>query len=257
MDWIPNWMHRLASPPVAYRVAGRVQPWLALASVVLLGYGLGGGLALAPADYQQGEGYRIIFVHVPAASLSLLLIWAMAFAGVIALIWRIKLAECFVVCSAPVGASLTALTLVTGMLWGKPMWGAYWNWYDPRLVSELVLLFMYWGIIALNQAFSDPRAGARAASLLAIVGAMNAVVVRYSVIWWNTLHQRPSLKLGGASIDPAMLWPLLAAMLGLACFCAYVIAQRIENELLWRERGNPWAADAVGRPERGEGSRSR
>lgn len=245
MALIPTWLHRLASPPVAYRFAGTLQPWLALASAALLGYGLLGGLILAPADYQQGEGYRIIFVHVPAAALSILLIWAMAFAGVIAVIWRIKLAECFVVCAAPVGASLTALTLVTGMLWGKPMWGTYWSWHDARLVSELVLLFMYWGIIALNQAIGNARSAARACSLLAIVGAINAVVVKYSVTWWNTLHQGPSLKVGSASIDAAMLWPLLAAIAGMACFSAYVIAQRVQNELLLRERGNPWVRDAV------------
>ena len=245
MNLIPNWLHRLSSPPVAYRVAGRVRPWFALASVVLLGYGFIGGLTLAPTDYQQGEGYRIIFVHVPAAALSILLIWAMAVAGMIAIIWRIKLAECFVTCAAPVGASMTVLTLVTGMLWGKPMWGAYWNWHDARLVSELVLLFMYWGIVALNQAITDPRAAARACSLLAIVGAINALIVKYSVIWWNTLHQGPTLKVGGSTIDAAMLWPLLAAMAGLACFCAYVIARRIENELLWRERGNPWVREVT------------
>ncbi|HUR41254.1 MAG TPA: heme ABC transporter permease CcmC [Verrucomicrobiae bacterium] len=245
MKLIPHWLHRLSSPPVAYGVAGACQPWLGLASVVLLGYGFLGGLILAPADYQQGDGYRIIFVHVPAAALSILLIWAMAFAGVIALVWRIKLAEVFVICAAPVGASLTTLTLVTGMLWGKPMWGAYWSWHDARLVSELVLLFMYWGVIALNQAIADPRAAARACSLLAIVGAINAVIVKYSVAWWNTLHQGPTLKLGGSSIDSAMLWPLLAAMAGLACFSGLVIAQRLRNELLWRERGNPWARDAI------------
>ena len=245
MSLIPNWLHRLASPPVAYRVAGRVQPWLAVASAVLLGYGLLGGLVLAPPDYQQGEGFRIIFVHVPAAALSLGLIWAMAAAGVIALVWRIKLAECFVACAAPVGASLTALTLVTGMLWGKPMWGTYWIWQDPRLVSELILLFMYCGILALDDALGDRRAAARACSLLAIVGAINAFVVKYSVEWWNTLHQGPSLKLSGPTIDAAMLWPLMAALLGTACFCAYVIALRIQNELLRRERGNPWVREAV------------
>ena len=243
--WIPNWMHRLASPPTFYAFAGRLQPWLWAASAALLGYGLVGGLALAPADYQQGEGFRIIYVHVPAAWMSLFTYSLMAGAAVIALVWRIKLAECVMTSCAPVGASFTALALVTGMLWGKPMWGAYWNWHDARLVSELVLLFMYWGIVALNQAITDPRAAARACSLLAIVGAINALIVKYSVIWWNTLHQGPTLKVGGSTIDAAMLWPLLAAMAGLACFCAYVIARRIENELLWRERGNPWVREAV------------
>jgi len=245
MDWIPNWMHRLASPPVFYGFAERLLPWLALASVALLGYGLVGGLALAPADYQQGEGFRIIYVHVPAAWMSLFIYSFMAFAAVITLIWRIKLAECVMTSCAPIGASFTALALVTGMLWGKPMWGTYWTW-DARLTSELILLFLYLGVGGLQQAISDPRAAARACALLAVVGFVNVPIVHYSVEWWNTLHQGPTLtKFDKPSIDTSMLWPLLSMALGFMTFFGYVLLQRTQNELLWRERGNPWVKEVA------------
>ncbi|MGH8442669.1 MAG: heme ABC transporter permease CcmC [Nevskiaceae bacterium] len=243
MTLIPNWLHRLASPPIFYRWAGRLMPWLAVASLGLLGYGLVGGLALAPPDYQQGEAFRIIYVHVPAAWMSLFTYSVMAGAAVITLIWRIKLAECVLTSCAPIGASFTALALVTGMLWGKPMWGTYWTW-DARLTSELILLFLYLGISGLQQAISDPRAAARACALLAVVGVANVVIVHYSVIWWNTLHQGPTLtKFDKPSIDASMLWPLLSMALGFMTFFGYVLFQRAQNELLWRERGNPWVKE--------------
>lgn len=244
MSLIPQWMHRLASPPLFFRFADRLKPWLAAASVPLLGYGLVGGLALAPADYQQGEGFRIIYMHVPAAWLSLFVYSLMAGAGVIALVWRIKLAECVLTSSAPIGASFTALALVTGMLWGKPMWGTYWTWQDARLVSELILLFLYLGVVGLQQAVADPRAAARACALLAIVGFVNVPIVHYSVEWWNTLHQGPTVtKFGKPSIAASMLWPLLSMAVGFTTFFGYALLQRVQNELLWRERGNPWTRE--------------
>lgn len=246
MSLIPQWMHRLASPPLFYRFAGRLLPWLAAASLALLGYGLVGGLVLAPPDYQQGEGFRIIYMHVPAAWMSLFIYSVMAGAAVITLVWRIKLAECVLTSCAPVGASFTALALVTGMLWGKPMWGTYWTWQDARLVAELILLFLYLGVFGLQQAVSDPRAAARACALLAVVGFVNVPIVHYSVEWWNTLHQGPSVsKIGKPSIAPAMLWPLLSMALGFTTFFGYVLLKRVQNELLWRERGNPWAREAI------------
>jgi heme exporter protein C len=246
MDLIPNWLHRLASPPTFYRFADRARPWLVGASVLLLGYGLVGGLVLAPPDYQQGEGFRIIYVHVPAAWMSLFIYTFMAGAGAIALIWRIKLAECVLIASAPIGASFTALALVSGMLWGKPMWGTYWTW-DARLTSELILLFLYLGVVGLGQAISDPRAAARACALLAIVGVVNVPIVHYSVEWWNTLHQGPTItKIGKPSIAASMLWPLLAAALGFTTFFLEVLHQRVQNALLWRERGNPWVKAVTG-----------
>lgn len=246
MPLIPQWMHRLASPPQFYGFAQRLKPWLAIVSVPLLTYGLVGGLALAPADYQQGEGFRIIYMHVPAAWLSLFVYSFMAGAAVVALVWRIKLAECVLTSCAPVGASFTALALVTGMLWGKPMWGTYWTWQDARLVSELILLFLYLGVVGLQQAVADPRAAARACALLAIVGFVNVPIVHYSVEWWNTLHQGPTVtKFGKPSIAPSMLWPLLSMALGFTTFFGYVLLQRVQNELLWRERGNPWTREVA------------
>jgi heme exporter protein C len=239
-------MHRLASPPAFYAFAGRLLPWLWLVSVALLGYGLVGGLALAPADYQQGEAFRIIYIHVPAAWMSLFIYTCMAGAAVITLIWRIKLAECVLTACAPVGASFTALALVTGMLWGKPMWGTFWTWSDPRLVSELILLFLYLGVTGLQQAVADPRAAARACALLAVVGFVNVPIVHYSVEWWNTLHQGPTLtKFDKPSIHVSMLWPLLSAALGFTVFFFGVLLQRVQNELLLRERGNPWVKEVM------------
>ncbi|HEY9547449.1 MAG TPA: heme ABC transporter permease CcmC, partial [Solimonas sp.] len=178
MNW--TWFHRLASPPSFFRFAQRLAPWLGGLGLLLLLISWYGGLVLAPADYQQKDAFRIIYVHVPAAAVSLSLYVAMAVCGAITLIWRMKLAECVLVAIAPVGASFTALALVTGMLWGKPMWGAYWVW-DARLTAELVLLFLYRGVIGLNGAFDDPRSAARACGLLAIVGAVNVPIVHFSV----------------------------------------------------------------------------
>jgi heme exporter protein C len=243
MALIPNWLHRLASPPTFYAFARRARPWLAGVTVLLLGYGLFGGLVLAPADYQQGEAFRIIYVHVPAAWMSLFIYSLMAGAGVVALVWRIKLAECVVTSCAPVGASFTALALVSGMLWGKPMWGTYWTW-DARLTSELILLFLYLGVVGLHQAIADPRAAARACALLALVGFVNVPIVHYSVEWWNTLHQGPTVtKFDKPSIAPSMLWPLLSMALGFTTFFVHVLFQRVQNALLWRERGNPWVRE--------------
>jgi heme exporter protein C len=213
--------------------------------VLLLGYGLAAGLWIAPRDYQQGDAFRIIYVHVPAAAVSLSLYMLMAVAGVIALIWRIKLAECVIVSTAPVGASFTALALVTGMLWGKPMWGTYWVW-DARLTSELVLLFLYLGVVGLNQAYADPRSAARACALLAIVGAVNVPVVKYSVEWWNSLHQASTiLKFGKPSISGAMAWPLYASLAGTYLLAGFSILRRAQNEVLLREHNTAWVRERI------------
>lgn len=244
MSW--TWFHRLGSPPSFYRFAGRLAPWLGAAALLLLAYAWYGGLVLAPPDYQQKDAFRIIYVHVPAAAVSLSLYVAMAVAGAIALIWRMKLAECLLAALAPVGASFTALALVTGMLWGKPMWGAYWVW-DARLTSELVLLFLYLGVIGLNSAFDDARVAARACALLAIVGLVNVPIVHFSVEWWNSLHQGSTiLKFGKPNISAEMAAPLYAALAGTYLFCAYAALRRMQNELLRRERGTRWVRELVG-----------
>jgi heme exporter protein C len=220
-------------------------PWCLGAAAVLIAVGLYGGLVLAPPDYQQGEAFRIIYVHVPSAWMSLCIYSVMAAASVVVLIWRLKLAECVVVAAAPVGASFTAAALVTGMLWGRPMWGAYWVW-DARLTSELVLLFLYLGVVALNAATPDRRAGARACALLALVGAVNVPIVHFSVVWWNSLHQGPTVfRAGGPSIVWSMLWPLLLTAIGFTVFFLGVVLVRMQNELLLRERASQWVRELV------------
>ena len=188
-----TWFHRLASPPTFYRWGGTLQVIFGVAAAALIVVGTYGGLVLAPADYQQGDAFRIIYVHVPSAWLSLLVYTTMAVAGGVALIWRMKLAELFVVAAAPIGAAFTALALVTGMLWGEPMWGTYWVW-DARLTSELVLLFLYLGVIALNGAFEDPRRGARAAAVLALIGVVNVPIIHFDSLTESDMKQMMKFK---------------------------------------------------------------
>src|SRR5271155_1156786 len=171
-------------------------------AVIAIVCGLIGGLGLAPPDYQQGDAFRIIYVHVPSAWLSLLGYTSMAIAAAVALIWRIKMGHAVAASTAPVGASFTLLALITGSLWGRPMWGTYWAW-DPRLTSELILLFLYLGVMSLRPAFEDAARGDRAAALLAIVGLVNVPIIHYSVVWWNSLHQGATIvRLGKPNIDP-------------------------------------------------------
>jgi heme exporter protein C len=196
---------------------------------------------LAPADYQQGVAYRIIFIHVPSAWMSLFIYVSMAVAALIAMVWRIKLAEVIAMECAPIGAAFTLITLVTGSLWGKPMWGTWWTW-DARLTSELVLLFLYLGVIGLFNAIEDRRRAARAASLLALVGIVNLPIVHYSVIWWNTLHQGQTVNLLGKSkIAPDMLWPLLLMALATHLYFFASLLARSRVGLLAVEGGKEWA----------------
>ncbi|HEY1077342.1 MAG TPA: heme ABC transporter permease [Fontimonas sp.] len=240
-----TWFHRLASPPTFYRLAERYAPWVGLLAAALMAWGWIGGLVFAPPDYQQKDAFRIIYVHVPAAALSLSLYVGMAIAGAIAVIWRMKLAEVALIAIAPVGASMTVVALVTGMLWGKPMWGTYWVW-DARLTSELVQLFLYLGVIGLYQSFDDARAGARACGLLAIVGAINVPIVKYSVEWWNSLHQTSTiLQMGKPTISADMAVPLYASLVGTLLFCGYVIVRRMQNEVLVRERRASWVRELL------------
>jgi len=209
--------------------------------------GLYSGLVLAPPDYQQGESYRIMFVHVPAAWMSLFIYMVMAGAGAIGLIWRIKLADVIAASCAPVGASFTFLALATGSLWGKPMWGTWWVW-DARLTSELILLFLYLGVIALRSAIDDRRIAARAVAVLTLVGVVNIPIIHYSVEWWNTLHQGPTVtKFDAPSIHPAMLWPLLEMALAFKLYFVTVVLLNARNEVLDRERGMSWAQEIIKR----------
>ena len=246
--WI--WLNQLGSPPNFWAWS---QPWLrgslALA-LILLAIGLYGGLVLAPADYLQGESFRIIYIHVPCAWMSLFVFVFMAVQGAAALIWRIKLCEIFVVAAAPTGAVFTAVTLITGMLWGKPTWGTYWSW-DARLTSELVLLFLYLGIIALYHSYSEHRAGARAAAILALIGVVNVPIIHYSVIWWNTLHQGPTISItGGSKMHMSMLWPLLLLTLASKLYWIAVLLLKSRVLMLKLERGKTWARNVLAANER-------
>lgn len=240
-------LHQLGSPERFYRLCGIFIPWFGGIGAVLMLLGLYGGLVWAPADYQQGDSYRIIFIHVPAAWMSLFVYVSMAVMAAVGLIWRIKAAEIMAAASAPLGAWFTFLALATGALWGKPMWGAWWVW-DARLTSELILLFLYLGYIALLQAFEDPRKGARAGAVLALVGVVNIPIIHYSVIWWNTLHQGPTVtKFDAPSIHWTMLLPLLAMAVGFTCYYFAVMLMRARAELLYRERNTRWVKELVAR----------
>ena len=232
---VPHSFYRLASPHYFYEQSGRLLPWLAVVTLVLFLIGLVWGLAFAPADYQQGNGFRIMYVHVPAAVFSMSVYVAMAVAGGIGLIWRLKVAAMVARSCAPIGAAFTFLALVTGSLWGKPMWGAWWVW-DARLTSELILLFLYLGYMALQEAIEERDTADRASAVLALVGLINIPIIHYSVEWWYTLHQGATiLKLGKPSIAPAMLWPLLLMLAAYGLLALLVVLLRTRNEVLERK----------------------
>jgi heme exporter protein C len=243
MDW--TWFHRFGSPPHLYALAGRLAPWFAWPAGLAIAAGLYGGLVLAPPDYQQGDGFRIIYVHAPSAWLSLMAYTMMAVAAAIGLVWRMKVAHAVAASCAPIGASFTAAALVTGMLWGKPMWGTYWVW-DPRLTAELVLLFLYFGYMGLRSAIEDPQRADRASAVLAVVGVVNVPIVRYSVEWWNSIHQAPSvMKFGKPSISWPMLTPLLVMFVGFTLLFVALMLVRVRGEILRRERQARWVSEVV------------
>lgn len=240
-----TWLHKMGSPPVLYRVAERAAPWFKWTSLVLLAAGLVGGLILAPPDYQQGDGFRIIYLHVPSAWMSLFVFALMAVASAVGLIWRLRMAHAVAAAAAPLGAGFTLVTLVAGSLWGKPMWGTYWVW-DARLTSELILLFLYLGFTAVVNAFPDQRTGDRAGAILAIVGAVDLPIIHFSVKWWTTLHQGSSLKLSGSNIAGSMLWPLLVMVVAFTLYFFWILSLRVRTEILRRERRASWVLSLQG-----------
>ncbi len=240
-----------ASLPYAYRLSERLSAWLVALTIILSVIGLCWALWVAPSDYKQGEGYRIIYVHVPAAWMSLFVYVAMAAAGVVALVWRVKVAEIAHRECAPLGAAFTIITLITGMLWGKPMWGTYWVW-DARLTSELILLFLYLGVIALGTVISDPRKGARATALLSLIGLVNIPVIHYSVIWWNTLHQGPTVtRFDTPAAHPSILWPLLFMALVMKIYFLTALCARMRLAIARRCQTQRWFGEFL----RGRGGR--
>jgi len=228
----------LANPARFNRLAGAILPWVKAATAVLFIVGLYLALAVAPADYQQGETVRIMFVHVPAAWMAMFCYTVMAVASAVALIWRHPLADLAAKSTAPIGACFTFIALLSGSLWGKPMWGTWWVW-DARLTSVLILFFLYLGYMALWQAIEEPQKAARAAAILALVGFINVPIIKFSVDWWNTLHQPASVvKMDGPAIHASILWPLLVMALAFKVFFIAVLLTRIRTEINARRLRN-------------------
>ena len=234
-----------AAPQTFYGLAGRWWPWLAVLASVLLWAGLWLGFMVAPTDFQQGEGYRIIFVHVPASWMSMVIYLAMAFWSVLGLTFNTRLSGMMTRALAPTGALFAFLSLWTGALWGKPMWGAWWVW-DARLTSELILFFLYLGYIALTSAIDDTRRGDRAGALVAIVGAINVPIIYFSVKWWNTLHQGASVSLTKSpTMAAVMLWAMLLMALAFWFYTLALVLYRVRTLILQRERHATWVNELV------------
>ncbi len=241
----PLWFHRFGSPKYFYQTSLPLIRWMAIICVPSLIIGLCGGLVLAPADYQQGDSFRIMYIHVPAAWLSLFVYMFMAACGVVSLVWQIKITDVLARSSAPIGASFTLITLLTGSIWGKPMWGTWWVW-DARLTSELILLFLYLGYIALQSAFDDRRVAARAGAVLTLVGVVNIPIIKYSVEWWSTLHQPATItKFDTPSIHIDMLIPLLFMALAFMTFYMMTLLIRARGEVLEFERHTSWVKELM------------
>lgn len=241
-----RWFHRFASPRYFYDISLWLSRWAAIACAIFFICGLYGGLVLAPADYQQGDSFRIMYIHVPSAWMSLFIYMVMATSGGIGLIWHIKLADIVARSSAPIGASFTFMALVTGAIWGKPMWGTWWVW-DARLTSELILLFLYLGYIALQSAFEDRRVAARAGAILALVGIVNIPIIHYSVEWWSTLHQGPTIsKFDSPSIHISMLVPLIIMTLAFKTYYLTTLLIRARSEILEYECNTSWVKQLLG-----------
>jgi len=246
MNPVVRWFHQLGSPPYFDRFATRWAPWAYALAILAMGFGLYGALFVVPADYQQGDSFRILYIHVPSAWMSMAVFALMALYAAIALIWRIKLCEVLAMACAPVGAAFTLVTLATGSIWGKPMWGTWWDW-DPRLTTELVLLFLYLGVIGLYNAIDDRRAAARAAGLLSIVGVALLPVIHWSVTWWNSLHQGQTISLFGQShMDASMLPPLWWMVAGTKLWFVGSLLTRARADNLRREAGKDWVARQAG-----------
>lgn len=235
-----KWLHPYAKAEKSYALAGKWMPYFLVITVITFIVGMVWGLVFAPADYQQGESFRIIYIHVPAAMMAMAAYSTMAIAALIALVWQIRLSEMMLAATAPIGAVYTFIALFTGAAWGKPMWGAWWVW-DARLTSELILLFVYIGIIALYNAFSDKALAGKAASILTLVGVINLPIIHFSVVWWNTLHQGATItKFDKPSIATEMLIPLLLMIICFAAFLGFMSLYRFRNEILQRESHRPW-----------------
>ena len=235
-----TFLYSFASPKLFYQRTERWIPGLLRVALVMLLVGTVWGIGFVPADQQQGDAFRIIYVHVPAAFLSMMLYAVMGFLSVLLLVWRIKLAGVMLALFAEVGATMTLLALLTGSIWGKPMWGTWWIW-DARLTSELVLLLLYVAILVMHHAYQNKEQSDKLVAMLTLVGCIDLPIIHYSVVWWNTLHQGPTFLLfAKPHVDGSMLPPLLFMLAGFGLYCAAVILWRARDVLLWRERRAHW-----------------
>jgi heme exporter protein C len=236
-----NWFY-FASPSTFYALAGRLAPWFFALAAILGAAGIYLGLFVAPTDAQQGEVYRVIFIHVPAAWMSMFLYFVMAAYGAVSLTFNTRLAAMMARALAPTGAMFTFVALWTGAFWGRPTWGTYWA-NDARMISELILLFLYFGFMALANAFEDPRRGDRAAALLALIGLVNLPIIYFSVLWWNTLHQGSSVNFRGTSMHRTMLAAMLLMAFSFWMYSIGTALTRVRAVILERERRTHWVRE--------------
>ena len=233
-------IYQWASLKNFYQRSSSIVCFLTVCSIIFIVLGIFDGLFLAPTDYQQGDAFRIIYVHVPASFMSLAIYSFMSVLALIVIIWRIKLAEILLKASVSVGLWMTFLALATGSLWGKPMWGTAWIW-DARLTSELILFFIYFAILAVTGAVRDATTASRAAAIIVLLGAIDIPIVHYSVNWWNTLHQGSTIiQLSKPTMDTQMLYPLLMMIAGFMAYTIALILYRARTEILWREKKTQW-----------------
>lgn len=243
-----KWMNSYAKPDKAYLLCNQLFPWFAVLACVGLPLGFVWGLAYAPTDYQQFDVYRIIYIHVPSATQSMTAYIAMAVAAFVGIVWQWRTAFTAMIAIAPVGAVITFISLFTGAVWGKPTWGTWWIW-DARLTSQLILLFLYLGVIALYISFDDKIQAGKAAGIMAIVGVINIPIIKYSVEWWNTLHQPASIsKIDKPSMPAEMATPLVISILGMVGFIGVVVLIRLRCELVKRDAHRPWVAEFLSDP---------
>jgi heme exporter protein C len=241
-----RWFHRFGSPPYVYALAGRLTPWFASAAALFLAVGLAGGLMLAPEDYLQGDSFRILYIHVPSAMLGMGGYVLMAVAATIGFIWRIKIGHAVAVSAAPIGASFMALALVTGGIWGRPTWGTYWEWGDARLMSSLLLLFLYLGYMALRAAYEERDKADRVSTILAIVGVVNVPIIHYSVVWWSTLHQGSTVSRPDPTMTADMYWPFVICLIGFSALFGWLLLNRLRGEVVEREEHSRWLKEIIG-----------
>ncbi|HIM57855.1 MAG TPA: heme ABC transporter permease [Gammaproteobacteria bacterium] len=239
-----KWIQAFASPQNFYRISEKLIPWFLYPFIALTLVGLYWGLIVSPPDYQQGDSVRIMYVHVPAAWMSLFIYVVMAISGAIGLIWQIKLANVVASVSAPIGVAFTFLALVTGAVWGKPMWGTWWVW-DARLTSELILLFLYLAYMSLNNAFDNPKTASKASAVLAIVGLVNIPIIYYSVEWWNSLHQGSSVSVTKVSMQIDMFIALMLMSFAFKFLYGALVLMRARDEILVREQNSRWVKAIV------------